>query len=280
MLEQRPSSTVVFPPRGGDRYRVRTGDSWESIARAHNLDTWALIEFNFPVVRRETSFQIKCRMVNWLLRNHVGCSRSSDGKNYRFDSADNPGYVYIPLFNTPPVYTHRIRLHFRSLSLTDVPFDTAFRNVQQVYGQYGIRVDFASGQSLGLPEERARALSTVDGTCTWRISTGELNEVQGLAGNLPRTDILVCYVGRFAENILGCGGHAVNRPACIVAAAGGPFTTAHEIGHVLLGSSFSPVHETSSNNLMFATTALTANPPTLSDPQIEQIKRSACCTRI
>jgi hypothetical protein len=281
MLEQKPLLPVVFPPQGGDRYKVRTGDSWDSIARSNQLDTWALIEFNFPVVKNELNFQTRCKIVNWLLHNHIGCTKSSDGKNYRFDSTDSPGYIYIPLLNTPPTYTHRVNLHFRSLSLTDIPFNTAFRNAQRVYAQYGIRIDFASGMSLGLPADKAAALSVVDGSCRWVITDGEYNEVHRLGGSLSSADILVCFVNRLSSGDRGCGGHAPNRPACIVAADGTQWTTAHEVGHVLLGSAFRPVHETSRSNLMFApTSGITANPPTLTDAQVAQMKRSVCCVRL
>ena len=281
MLEEKPLQVVKFPPESGDRYKVKTGDSWTSVAQANGLDTWALIEFNFPVVKNTPNFQTKCRMVNWLLRNHIGCTKSSDGKNYRFDSSDSPGYIYIPLANVPPTYTHRVKLHFRSLSLTDVPFDRAFRNAQRVYAQYGIRIDFASGLSLGLPEDQARNLEVVDGSCAWTITSGEYNEVQRLAGNLPPNEILVCYVSRFASGKLGCGGHAPNKPACIVTSIGSQWTTAHEVGHVLLGSAFRPVHETSTSNLMFGNTpSITGDPPSLTDAQVTQIKKSSCCVSL
>ena len=279
MLEQPPNQPVQFPPQGGDRYKVQTGDSWDSIAAANNLTTWALIEFNFPVVRNAPNFQAKCRMVNWLLREHVGCRHSSDGMNYRFDSSDSPGHIYIPLFDVAPVYTHRVRLHFRSLSLTDVPFATAFRSAQRVYAQYGIRIDFTSGASLGLSEDEAARLATVDGTCTWDITSGEYADVQNLAGNLPETEILVCYVTRFSSNILGCGGHMKNKPACIVASAAGKWDTAHEVGHVLLGSAFVPVHPTDTKNLMLisGSQGITVDPPILTDAQLTQMKKSRCC---
>jgi hypothetical protein len=96
MLESKPSQSEVFPPTFGTQYKVRTGDSWKSIAKANGLGTWTLIKFNFPVVRNASDFQTMCRQVNWLLRNHVGCTMTADGMNYRFDSADTPGVIYIP----------------------------------------------------------------------------------------------------------------------------------------------------------------------------------------
>lgn len=281
MLETRPTQTVVFPPVGGAAYRVRTGDSWESVARANGSSAWALIEFNFPVVRSAGDFQTKCRQVNWLLHHEVGCMQSADGRNYRFDSADSPGVIYIPPRGTLPALTHRVALHFRSLSLTDVAFSLALRNAQTVYAQYGIRIDFASGMSLGLPAVQAASLEVVDGSCAWNITSGEYHEVQSLAGPVPNNEILVFYVNRFASGKLGCGGHVLNQPACIVTAAGSQWTTAHEVGHVLLGSAFRPVHTTDTDNLMFSSTpSITGNPPTLTDEQVAQIKRSPCCIRI
>ena len=281
MLEQQPTQAVTFPPADGDRYRVKTGDSWGSIAKANDLDTWSLIEFNFPVVKNVLDFQTKCKMVNWLLRTHVGCSKSADGMNYRFDSSDAPGYIYIPLLDVEPTFTHRLRLHFCSLVQTTVPFNTAFRNAQRVYAQYGIRVEFRSGISLGLPEAEANRLSVVNGSCEWEITSGEFSEVQSLVGGIPSTDILVCYVNRFEGTTLGCGGHAPSKPACIVAASGSPWTTAHEVGHVMLGKSFSPVHTSDTSNLMFRSTpGITASLPSLTTEQVEQIKKSPCCVGV
>ena len=278
MLEERPSGVVSFPPAGGDRYRVQTGDSWETIAVANGLSTWGLIEFNFPVVKAEADFQKKCRMVNWLLHHHVGCTHSSDGKNYRFDGRDNPGVIYIPLFDQPPVYTHRVRLHFRSLSLTTVSFDSIFRATQRAYAPHGIRIDFGTGLSLGLPEDEATRLAAVNGSCQWVITSGDFAEVQRLGGSVPALDIVVYYVNRFATaGLLGCGGHLPGKPACILGSAAARYSTAHEVGHVMLGSSFTPVHDSAISNLMYAFENRTGDPPSLNAAQVTQIKLSRSC---
>ena len=98
ILETKPTSPLAmsFPPSGGKRYKVKTGDNWISVAAHASIRTWELIEFNFPAVRDTKDIQKKCREVNWSLRTHVGCAKSADGDNYRFDSADKPGYIYIP----------------------------------------------------------------------------------------------------------------------------------------------------------------------------------------
>jgi hypothetical protein len=153
-----------------------------------------------------------------------------------------------------------------------------FENARLVYGKYGIKLEFGSGQSLLLPDSEARRLAQVDGQCKWRIDSGEYRDVQQLGGPIPSTDILVFYVGRFSEaNLLGCGGHIPGRPACIVAAQGGPWDTAHEVGHVLLGSFFSPSHSTDPSNLMYQYSSISPATPTLTTEQLAQIRKSPCC---
>src|SRR5262245_51938357 len=77
--------------------------SWTSVASQLGLkDVWKdLIEFNFPNVAHEKSFDDKCRAVNWLLETRVGCIKSNDGKNYSFEGA-NPGLIYVPNSAPPP----------------------------------------------------------------------------------------------------------------------------------------------------------------------------------
>jgi hypothetical protein len=103
VLATRPTSPLAmsFPPSAGRSYKVKTGDDWETLADEAGIPTWSLIEFNFPAVRDTMDFQRKCREVNWLLRTHVGCTTTKDGKNYSFNSADVPGYIYFPLKPVP-----------------------------------------------------------------------------------------------------------------------------------------------------------------------------------
>lgn len=179
-------------------------------------------------------------------------------------------------------FTHRVGLHFRSLSLTNISFQTLLKSAELVYAQYGIQVVFRSGQSLGLSEAEAKRFEQVDGTCKWKITSGEYRDVQKLGGPVSPTEILVYYVKRFSKaGSLGCGGHIPGHPACIVAASGSRWTTAHEVGHVLLGSSFIPVHSSDTKNLMYKSTpGISAKLPILTNKQVTQIKKSPCCVRI
>lgn len=75
-------------------------------------------------------------------------------------------------FVAPP---HPVRLHFRSLALANASFEQSLRNAVPVFGQYGIKVIFASGESLqltpatdqGLRENRAVLRLDNNG---WRIA--------------------------------------------------------------------------------------------------------------
>lgn len=177
-------------------------------------------------------------------------------------------------------FTHRIRLHFRSLTLTDVPFNTILSSTQAVYAQFGIKVEFGSGASLALSTEEADRFQQIDGTCKWDITNGEFAELQQLGGRVPSHEILVFFIDRFSQSLNGCGGHMKNRPACIVAKRASNFCTAHEVCHVLLTSAFNPVHITDVSNLMHPVDANRARTPGLTNAQVTQVKASPLCTRI
>jgi hypothetical protein len=183
--------------------------------------------------------------------------------------------------NPGTFYTHKVRLHFRSLTLTDVPFSRILSSAQQVYHKYGIKIEYASGMSLNLSEEEAKKFEQLDGTCNWRINNGEYAELQRMGGGVPNNEIAVFVVKNFSEAIRGCGGHLPNRPACFIAADGTRWTCAHEVGHVLLTSAFSPVHSSDTNNLMLSSTSsITTTDPELSAAQLTQMKASPCCQSI
>jgi Putative peptidoglycan binding domain len=142
-----------------------------------------------------------------------------------------------------PGYQHRVRLHFRSIALHKIPFERSLLDAQVIYGQYGIKVEYGSGESLLLRPDQVRLFDRIDNDCEWTLSTGEYNELHNLGSRAPGNEILV-YQVKALKGVLGCRGHAVNRPAVTVAAEASRWDTAHEVGHVLLGSSFSPVHVT------------------------------------
>jgi hypothetical protein len=165
--------------------------------------------------------------------------------------------------------------------LTDVAFEKLLSSAQTIYAQYGISIEFGSGMSLALSSDDAAKFDSIDGECNWTFGNGEYYDLQQLGGQVPSDEILVFYVHRFGKaGLLGCGGHTTGRPACIVASAGSQWDTAHEVGHVLLGSSFSPVHSEDDENLMYKYSRSKATTPGLTDAQLTQMKKSVCCKKI
>lgn len=181
--------------------------------------------------------------------------------------------------NFTPQYTHRVILHFRSICSSHLSFQQHLLSAQRVYSQYGIEICFGSGQSLALSEEEAEKYSVVDGECDWEITEGEISEIQKLGKPAASSGIFVYYVEKFKTGDLGCGGHAKDKPACLVSTNASKWDTAHEVGHVLLTSKFEPVHSRDIKNLMHADAAKYHKTPILTDSQISQIKRSPYCMK-
>ena len=72
-----------------DILKVQTGDTLESLANANGLTWQQLARFNWNTEDP--------KQINRCLREIVGCTkRTADGKNYKFDSSDDPGLLYIP----------------------------------------------------------------------------------------------------------------------------------------------------------------------------------------
>ena len=66
-----------------------------------------------------------------------------------------------------PSFTHRVNLHFRSLSLSDVPFSRMMSSIERVYAQYSIDARFASGSRW-----HSRKTSRAASRSSTRIATG------------------------------------------------------------------------------------------------------------
>jgi hypothetical protein len=90
-IEREPASKVRkdFVPPNSTPYRVKDGDSWVTIASAHGMEAWDLIEANFKTRSAPE--------VNWYLHYYVGCNKATpDGKNWKFSTSAKPGVIHIP----------------------------------------------------------------------------------------------------------------------------------------------------------------------------------------
>jgi len=95
-----------------DAHKVATGESLASIAAAHGTSWQELSYFNFGTSDPNE--------INARLPDDVGCTRTTaSGKNYIFDTADDPGILYLPSAWTRSGFetgaTHPIRVHGCSL---------------------------------------------------------------------------------------------------------------------------------------------------------------------
>lgn len=179
---------------------------------------------------------------------------------------------------------YEIRLQMYSMAVPGISEFTLLRNAQRVYGQYGIGLKFVNGQSLLLSRQQQADLEVVNGSCEWSTLSADQQQVHNLRDDYrfrPK-EIRIYFVNEMRKpdggQLNGCGGHLPGRPAVTVAASSTPWTFGHELGHLLLGASFRPVHPDDRNNLMHAPTSeITGNPPILTPTQVTAIKASRYC---
>lgn len=171
-----------------------------------------------------------------------------------------------------------VRLHFRSISLTNVPFQTQLNAAIAVYAQYNIALKFLSGRSEQLSEADRKKFNRVDTSCV--AGKDEWQALQKLLNDVPSTDICVFLVrglwdpketpGR--EAFLGCGAYRPGSPSCAVASNASKYDMAHEVGHVL-----GLKHDNTNGNLMHPTQASYPKLPVLQPPQLSTVLKSNLC---
>ncbi|MCO5093508.1 peptidoglycan-binding domain-containing protein [Bosea sp. (in: a-proteobacteria)] len=178
----------------------------------------------------------------------------------------------------PAKMTHKINVHMRSIDNPTVPEFTQLKVMEEIYAQYLIRVDVLTGQSVGLTPGEQFTLNIVDGDCKWDQVSDEQRLLQNSGSNqgVGVNDIVVYFATvlreKNGETLQGCAGHAPTRPAVMIAASATDKTTmAHEVCHVLLSSSFTPVHVGEDANLMCSAPMCTGQPAYLSVAQLNRV---------
>ena len=127
--------------------------------------------------------------------------------------------------------------------------------------------------------EETALFDRIDQECNWEITAGEYEQLHNRGAPCPNTDVKVYFVNRMRD-VLGCGGHAPDRPAATVAKEAWRWDMAHEVGHVLLTSRFSPVHHPHVLNLMNEYPANNDVVKVLTDAQVRQIRAHVCCLKL
>jgi hypothetical protein len=112
--EETPAPLVPdnYVPPSGTRRPVAKGETWVSVASGLGIDSWDLIDFNFPGIKRvrQTNHERATRQVNWYLHHYVGCNSTTDYENWDFDSGLidgrgnwRSGFIYIPSSMPKPI---------------------------------------------------------------------------------------------------------------------------------------------------------------------------------
>jgi hypothetical protein len=192
----------------------------------------------------------------------------------------NAGPKMPPLPSSKTFFKYRVRIHLRSLALTEVAMSFQEANARMIYSQYGIYLDVRSGMSLMLSPAETKKFEDLDvGECLAGKPTDALKALHklGLQG-VGVNEVVIYFVPKIFDEtgveINGCAALDPARPAVVVSSTSTQWTMAHELGHVLLGN-FDPVHSTDNSNIMFIPTAdIVANPPGFSPEQLTAIRAS------
>jgi hypothetical protein len=147
----------------------------------------------------------------------------------------------------------RILIHVRSLATSTWDYDASVSFAERIYGSIGVLFHISSAMCPVMPDDVAVRLAVVDGACSWNQFSAEQTDLYAYASP-GSSGITVFIVGGLAKAdgsaLAGCAGHAVGKPSAVISATGTVYTMAHEVGHVLLGSTFSPVHTETITNIM------------------------------
>lgn len=86
---------------------------------------------------------------------------------------------------------------------------------------------------------------------------------------------------QISGEIRACAIHRPNDPLVVLSASQvTPWSLAHEVGHVLLGRSFRPIHSPDDGNLMIHATEKLYMPVILNEKQVRAMRESPYCVRI
>jgi hypothetical protein len=152
---------------------------------------------------------------------------------------------------------HRLRVRIYTLAPVKFNYVKALTFAEKLYGGMGILFDTVHQSCPVLTVAQQAKLAIIDGTCKWDQNNKEQDQLHKLV-KAPAGQLCVFIVGAIKTpkgHLAGCAGHEPTTPGAVVSSKdASDFTLAHEIGHVLLGSGYSPVHSGDQKNIMFTPT--------------------------
>ena len=169
-----------------------------------------------------------------------------------------------------------ITVHFKSLLAIDEAvstfIDTQFAAMRDLYIVANIVTVRATTEDLSGNLALQHLQNINVGNCLLGAPTADHNELFRNRNSAGATDIVVYIVSTLiggAGNFVGCATHPDGEPGAVVANGAAKWVCAHEVGHVL-----GLQHVTSSDSLMFPSTAWTNTPPDLAASEIRTMTGS------
>lgn len=177
-----------------------------------------------------------------------------------------------------------VRIHVRLAANLKIDVHQAIRNAQRLYGRNKIYFETPAPQSVYMNAADFGRLSVVNGECRWNQESSEQKDLFDLVGANDMFGITAVFVSGLqtaSGPLNGCAGHAAYRAGVMIGSACTPWTLSHEVGHVLLGANYSPVHTTDASNIMFASSSrfTQASNPSFDFAQLAQIRSSPYVVR-
>ena len=160
-----------------------------------------------------------------------------------------------------------VRIHVKILTNPSVSINTMLASMRQVYESIGIRVQWASTETLNFP-----ALNDLDvGSCTLGSVTQEQTQLFTNRNHARPNEVVVYFVRSTVPPYNGCASHPAGRPAAVVAQGATQWTLGHEVGHVL-----GLFHVNDNNRLMTGngTANITNPPPDLIQVEVNKMRNS------
>lgn len=154
--------------------------------------------------------------------------------------------------------TKSVSIHIRTLAMPKFDYRKSIEMAKLIYGNIGVAFNVMSELCPVVSGTSTIDLSVIDGQCKWNQFNPEQSDLYSRA-KPGSGGITVFIVGGIRESptktLAGCAGHAPGKPTAVVSVEKGTiFTIAHEVGHVLLTSTYSPVHSTDTKNIMISGT--------------------------
>ena len=130
-------------------------------------------------------------------------------------------------------YDQRLRFHVKIVNNNSpplAPIATMVSNMQLLFAQASILVDWVSTENLTIPFLSDIA---VPSCVTGGDISDEHDQLFENRNNAEPNDVVVYFVRSIVPALNGCALHPYGSPGAIVTATGSQWTLAHEVGHVL-----------------------------------------------